>query len=62
MTKNKSSVDKNLQNVAKDLEHTAVNSHQAQQIQQQTNDRRHQDALNHDEPTQTQTTSLSDKD
>ncbi|WP_028550930.1 hypothetical protein [Paenibacillus sp. UNC451MF] len=62
MTKNKSNVDKNLQNVVKDLEHTSVNSHHAQQIQQQTNDRRHQDALNHDEPTQTQTASLSDKD
>ncbi|SDE32569.1 hypothetical protein SAMN02799630_05165 [Paenibacillus sp. UNCCL117] len=48
MTRNKSEVDKNLQNVVKDLEHAAVNSHQAQQIQQQTNDRRHQDALGHD--------------
>ncbi|WP_281883234.1 hypothetical protein [Paenibacillus sp. YYML68] len=48
MTKNKSDVDKNLQNVVKDLEHVAVNSHQAQQVQQQTNDHRHQDALNHD--------------
>ncbi|SEG63049.1 hypothetical protein [Paenibacillus sp. UNC499MF] len=41
--------DKNLQNVAKDLKKSAVNSHDAQQIQQQTNDRRHQDALNHEE-------------
>lgn len=40
--------DKNLQNVVEDLEHTPVNSHDAQQMQQQTNDRRHQDALNHD--------------
>lgn len=48
MTKNKSNVDKNLQNVVKDLEHIAVTSHQAQQVQQQTNDHRHQDALNHD--------------
>lgn len=62
MTKNKSNVDKNLQNVVKDLDHTAVNGHHAQQIQQQTNDHRHQDALNHDKPTQTQTTGLSDKD
>lgn len=50
LTQNKSGVDKNLQNVVKDLEQTAVTSHQAQQIQQQTNDRRHQDALNHDKP------------
>lgn len=41
--------DKNLQNVVDKLETTAVNSHQRQQIQQDTNDRRHQDALNHDE-------------
>jgi predicted secreted acid phosphatase len=47
MTKQKSR-DKNLQNVVKDLDKTVVNSHQAQQIQQQTNDHRHQDALNHD--------------
>ncbi|GBF77947.1 hypothetical protein PA598K_06532 [Paenibacillus sp. 598K] len=43
--------DKNLAGVSKDLEQTAVNSHQAQQQQQDKNDRRHQDALNHDEPT-----------
>lgn len=49
MTKNKSNVDKNLQNVVKDLEKTTVTSQQAQQVQQQTNDHRHQDALNHDE-------------
>lgn len=41
-------VDKNLQNVAKDFEASPVNSHQAQQVQQQVNDNRHQDALNHD--------------
>lgn len=44
-------VDKNLSNVVEDLEQTPVNSHQAQQLQQQTNDRRHQDALNHDNTT-----------
>jgi hypothetical protein len=48
MTKKKAK-DKNLQNVDKDLRKSPVNSHQAQQIQQDTNDRRHQDALNHDE-------------
>ncbi|MDQ0659306.1 hypothetical protein [Paenibacillus sp. W2I17] len=48
MTKAKAGVDKNLQNVVDDLEQPAVNSHQAQQIQQDINDRRHQDALNHD--------------
>jgi hypothetical protein len=51
MTKNKSNVDKNLQNVVKDFDKQKVTSHQAQQVQQQTNDHRHQDALNHDEPT-----------
>ncbi|MBB3073267.1 hypothetical protein FHS14_006304 [Paenibacillus baekrokdamisoli] len=51
MTKNKGYADKNLSNVVEDLDKNPVNSHQAQQIQQDTNDRRHQDALNHDEPT-----------
>lgn len=41
--------DKNLQNVVKDLKQLKVNSFHAQQIQQDTNDRRHQDALNHEE-------------
>ncbi|MFE5324194.1 hypothetical protein ACFQ88_36495 [Paenibacillus sp. NPDC056579] len=62
MTKNKSSVDKNLQNVVKDLDQVAVNSHHAQQLQQQTNDRRHQDALNHDESSQEMSITLNDKD
>lgn len=42
--------DKNLSNVAEQLEQSPVNGHQAQQMQQQKNDRRHQAALNHDEP------------
>ncbi|MFS0725020.1 hypothetical protein [Paenibacillus sp. 1P07SE] len=46
-----SNTDKNLESVVQDLAHPAVNSHQAQQLQQDKNDRRHQDALNHDEPT-----------
>jgi hypothetical protein len=46
MTKQKAA-DKNLQNVAKDLETTPVNAHNAQQLQQNTNDHRHKDALNH---------------
>lgn len=41
-------VDKNLSNVVEDLDKTIVNSHHAQQLQQDTNDRRHQDALNHE--------------
>ncbi|MFC4601795.1 hypothetical protein [Cohnella hongkongensis] len=40
--------DKNLSNVVEELERDPVNAHQAQQMQQQKNDRRHQDALNHD--------------
>jgi hypothetical protein len=43
--------DKNLRNVIEDLETAPANSHHAQQIQQDRNDRRHQDALNHDKPT-----------
>jgi hypothetical protein len=41
--------DKNLQNVDKDLRKSPISSKQAQQFQQDTNDRRHQDALNHEE-------------
>lgn len=41
--------DKNLQNADKDLRDAPVNRHHTQQMQQDTNDRRHQDALNHDE-------------
>ncbi|MBD0384361.1 hypothetical protein [Paenibacillus sedimenti] len=48
MTRQKSR-DKNLQNVVKDFDKTVVNSHQAQQVQQQTNDHHKQDAMNHDE-------------
>ena len=43
--------DKNLQNVVKDLENSPVNAHHAQQVQQQTNDHRHQDSLNHQNDT-----------
>ncbi|MCC2683959.1 MAG: hypothetical protein K0R75_858 [Paenibacillaceae bacterium] len=46
---NQKSEDKNLQNVVGDLDKPKVNGFQAQQLQQDTNDRRHQDALNHDE-------------
>lgn len=44
-------LDQNLRNVVKDLEQDTPDlaSHARQQNQQQTNDRRHQDALNHDE-------------
>ncbi|WP_178075843.1 hypothetical protein [Paenibacillus oralis] len=47
MAKGKAGVDKNLTNVVSDLERDPVNSHEAQQMQQAVNDRRHQDALNH---------------
>ena len=43
--------DKNLSNAVEDLAENPVNSHQAQQNQQDKNDRRHQDALSHDKPT-----------
>jgi hypothetical protein len=48
MTKTKAT-DKNLQNVAKDLDRPDLGGHANQQRQQQTNDRRHQDLLNHEE-------------
>jgi len=51
MTRNKGKADKNLSNVVEALDIQPVNSHHAQQLQQDKNDRRHQDALNHDEPT-----------
>ncbi|WJH36241.1 hypothetical protein MJA45_00100 [Paenibacillus aurantius] len=47
MSGKKNRKDRNLQNVAEDLAHTPVNSHQAQQMQQDVNDRRHETALNH---------------
>ncbi|MCG7410677.1 hypothetical protein MH117_25105 [Paenibacillus sp. ACRRX] len=48
MTKAKGSADKNLSSVVESLDEATVNSHHAQQLQQDHNDRRHQDALNHD--------------
>lgn len=50
MSKVKGTADKNLSNVVEDLDKNPVNSHHAQQLQQDTNDRRHQDELNHDQP------------
>ncbi|CAH0122710.1 MULTISPECIES: hypothetical protein [unclassified Paenibacillus] len=54
MPKANKHADKNLRNVVEELNETPVTSHQAQQFQQDANDRRHQDALNHDEPTDLQ--------
>jgi hypothetical protein len=54
VTRAKGRIDKNLSNVVDDLDENPVNSHQAQQFRQDANDRRHQDALNHDEPTDLQ--------
>ncbi|MBD2871663.1 hypothetical protein [Paenibacillus arenilitoris] len=50
MSKAKGTADKNLSNVVEALEQDPVNSHQAQQLQQDKNDRRHQDSLNFDQP------------
>jgi hypothetical protein len=50
MTKAKGTADKNLSNVVDALETEPVNSHHAQQLQQDKNDRRNQDAMNHDAP------------
>lgn len=51
MSKAKGNVDKNLSNVVEALDTEPLNSHHAQQLQQDKNDRRHQDSLNFDEPT-----------
>lgn len=51
MTKAKPGLDKNLSNVVEELNETPVNSHHAQQIQQDENDRRHEDARNRHKPT-----------
>jgi hypothetical protein len=40
--------DKNLKNVVKGLATDGVNAHNAQQLQQDANDRKHQDDMNHD--------------
>ena len=50
MSKGNGMVDKNLLNTLKELEVEPVNSHHAQQLQQDKNDRRHQDSLNFDQP------------
>ncbi|HTG68506.1 MAG TPA: hypothetical protein VL921_04535 [Candidatus Udaeobacter sp.] len=50
MTKAKGTADKNLSNVVEALDIEPVNSHQAQQLQQDKNDRHNQDAINHDNP------------
>ena len=51
MGKAKGNPDKNLSGVIDDLEQTAVNSHHAQQLQQDKMDRRHQDAKNRNKTT-----------
>lgn len=51
MTKAKPGLDKNLSNVIDELNEAPVNSHHAQQIQQDENDRRHEGARNHHKPT-----------
>lgn len=48
MARSKSGNDKNLTNVVEDLDRTPVNAHQAQQMQQKVNDRRHRDINNRD--------------
>ncbi|MDO7908695.1 hypothetical protein Q5741_20110 [Paenibacillus sp. JX-17] len=51
MRKAKNGLDKNLSGVVRDLEQTPVNSHQAQQVNQDRNDRRHLSELRHGHPT-----------
>ena len=62
MSKAKGGLDKNLSNVVEDLNVKAVNAHQAKQMKQDSNDRRHQDALNHDEPNDRGSASLTNKE
>ncbi|MFM9330775.1 hypothetical protein [Paenibacillus mesotrionivorans] len=50
MTQQKSA-DKNLQNEVKRLDVEGVNAHNAQQLNQDLNDRKHMDALNRDTTT-----------
>ncbi|MNV91323.1 hypothetical protein D3C71_1858080 [compost metagenome] len=50
MTQQKSA-DKNLQNEVKRLDMEGVNAHNAQQLNQDLNDRKHMDALNRDTTT-----------
>jgi len=45
MTKAKAGVDKNLQNVVKELETLDLNAHANQQLNQQHMDQRHEDML-----------------
>lgn len=45
MTKEKAGVDKNLQNVVKELETPDLNAHANQQLNQQHMDQRHEDML-----------------
>jgi len=45
MTKAKAGVDKNLQNVVKELETPDLNAHANQQLNQQHMDQRHEDML-----------------
>ncbi|CAM4471669.1 hypothetical protein [Paenibacillus tarimensis] len=61
MSKAKNGLDKNLSNVTEDLDTAAVNAHDAQQLQQAVNDRRHQDALNHDNPNDLNSADLTNK-
>ncbi|MHA7967612.1 hypothetical protein ACX93W_26215 [Paenibacillus sp. CAU 1782] len=51
MSKAKDGLDKNLSNVTEAFRITPVNSHHAQQLQQDKNDRRHKDSINFDQPT-----------
>ncbi len=51
MKKEKENPDQNLIGVVDDLEQTVVNSHQAQQLEQDKIDRRHQDAKNRNKTT-----------
>ena len=51
MEKAKDNPDQNLNGVVDDLEQTVVNSHHAQQLQQDKMDRRHQDAKNRNKTT-----------
>lgn len=51
MEKENSKTDPHLTGVVDDLEQAPVNSHHAQQLQQDKNDRRHQDAKNRNKTT-----------
>lgn len=62
MAKAKNGWDKNLTNEIEQLAATPVNAHQAQQLQQDKNDRRNQEAMRHKNENDTGSAFLENKE